>query len=220
MRLDDLEGDRCDECGRGFEASSTRQRFCCRACEQESRRPKPRTLSCPHCGVTFTCRHGLRKYCTAACRSAANRAFDLSVGMEARRRARMGRTCRRCGCTFDAPLGNRVHCETCRPIVVREARLDATRRWRARNPQPKPLHSLDCRRCGGGFEALDQRRLYCDPCRPLAAQARVVKAWRRYDARKRRRRPQSPAEQIAIAMQWSAVASGAPTPEMFDAPFG
>lgn len=206
MRLDDFEDERCEGCGRGFEAKRIGQRFCCRECSTESRLPKVRTLACPHCGVTFTCRDGRRKYCTAACRSAANRAFDLQIGKETRRAARMGRTCRRCGCTFDAPIGNRVHCEACRPIELHERKIESVRRWRRRHAKPPAMHALTCLRCGGGFEALDQRRIYCDPCRPLAVRARLERASRRYLARKRRPRPQSPAEQIAVAMQWAAVA--------------
>lgn len=195
MRLDDLDDDRCAQCNEPFVPIRVTNIYCSIRCQTKAKywrsKEPAEECACPWCGGAFTPRLMRQKYCSEQCSHLAYREYTTAGPRRARREALRCESCG--GPTRGAARVSARFCVSCRRL--HEA-AQGRRRWR----EKRPLDGLRCKRCGCEMpEATRIDTKYCRPCKREVHNARLR-------AQRRRRRPQSPAEQIAVAMQWAAVA--------------
>jgi hypothetical protein len=118
MRLEDLRGPQCAECGADIEHKRAHAIYCSRSCkdavrrrlESEARAEARQGKTCAVCGIPFVARRPERLYCSRSCTDKAHLARKVA--------ARPERACVVCGTPF-RPMGVAREAKTCsRPCAV------------------------------------------------------------------------------------------------------
>lgn len=142
MRLDDLQGDLCAWCDRGFESPYTVQKYCCNRCRKAAENARRTAayraaasgdnsgLTCPQCRSRFDAKNRAQKYCCRSCqvqsRNDRRRGKPLAEALADLR-------CSDCGGQMPhAARCNSMRCLPCNRIIRRKRNRERERIRRAK----------------------------------------------------------------------------------------